>query len=217
VLWIFIGTLFYAVHDNLGWARGLFMSVSVGWSIDWTMDGLIAFDSPLSKLFTIYHTSLGVLFGGVTVMYIAQEVGKNKDNWILQIIKMKELDAAAATDGWWDDIQGLVRVHLPTLRIITVFFVWFAFGLLWFPLTNTEYTVAKNVDFLLSTLTTAGYVCLPSSIGAYQLIITSLYTNIGVPLLSIALGEYATFVTLTPYYAVSDCCLLLDFGSVLFC
>jgi hypothetical protein len=191
VLWIFIGTLFYAVHDNLGWARGLFMSVNVGWSIGWTMDGLSEFDSPMSKLFTIYHTSIGVLFGGVTVLYIAQEVGKNKDNWIIQIIKMKELDAAAETEGCWDSIKSLTNVHLPTLKIITVFLVWFVFGLLWFPLTNTEYTVAKNVDFMLSTLTGGGYLSLPSSIGAYQLIITSIYTNFGVPLLSIAFGTYA--------------------------
>jgi hypothetical protein len=200
------------VHDNLGWAYGLCMSVNVGWSIGWAMDGLSEFDSPMSKLFTIYHTSVGVLFAGVTVMYIAQEVGKNKDNWILQIIKMKELDAPTETDGCWDSIEGLMKVHVPTLRIITVFLVWFAFGIVWFPLTNTEYTAAKNVDFLLSTLTASGYLSLPSSSGSYQIIITSLYTNIGVPLLSIALGEYAC--CLSPCHVVhSACCLTLAASS----
>jgi len=189
VFWIFIGTVFYAVHDDLGWARALIMSVNVGWSIGWPMDGLSEFSSPMSKLFTIYHTSIGVLFAGVMVMYIAQEVGKNKDNWILQIIKMRELDATAETEGCWDSFEGLIKVHFPTLRIIGVLVVWLAFGLLWFPFTNTEYTVAKNVDFLLSTLTTGGYMALPSSVKAYQLVVTALYTNIGVPLLSIALGE----------------------------
>jgi hypothetical protein len=109
---------------------------------------------------------------------------------------MKELDAAAETEGCWDSLESLVKVHLPTLRIIGVFLAWFAFGLVWYPLTNAEYPVAKNVDFLLSTLTAGGYMALPSSISAYQLIVTSLYTNIGVPLLSIAFGKHASGVKL---------------------
>jgi hypothetical protein len=152
------------------------------------MAGLSDFDSPMSKFFTIYHTSIGVLFAGVTVLFIAQEVGKNKDNWIMQIIKVKELDAAAETEGFWDSVVGHMKVHFPTLRIIALFIVWFAFGLLWFPFTNSDYTVAKNVDFMLSTLTTGGYMAIPSSVGGYQLVVTALYANFGVPLLSIAMG-----------------------------
>jgi hypothetical protein len=107
----------------------------------------------------------------------------------MQIIKMKQLDAAAETEGCWDRLQGLVSVHLPTLRIIFVFLVWFTFGLLWYPLTNTEFDVAKNVDLIMSTLTTGGYLTLPSTVNAAQLVMTALYTNIGVPLMSIALGR----------------------------
>ena len=181
--------MFYAVHDGHGWSSGLFKSVNVGWSIGWANEGVGHYDSALSKIFTIYHTSVGVLFAGVTVLYIAQEVGKDKDNWIMQIIKMKELDAAAETEGWRDSLESLVKVHLPSLRIITVFVAWFAFGLLWYPLSNPDYSVAKNADWLLSTLTAGGYLALPSTAGPVQLVVTALYTNIGVPLLSIALGE----------------------------
>jgi hypothetical protein len=181
--------VFYAVHDHLDWPRALFMSVNVGWSIGWSMDGLSEFDTPVSKIFTIYHTSIGVLFGGVTVLYIAQEVGKSKDNWIMQIIKMRQLDANAEMQGCWDRLQGLVSVHLPTLRIIFLFLVWFTFGLLWYPLTNAEYDMAKNVDLILSTLTAGGYLTLPSTVNATQLVMTALYTNIGVPLLIVALGR----------------------------
>ena len=189
MLWILLGTVFYAAHDQLSWPRALFMSVNVGWSIGWSMDGLSEYDSPWSKVFTIYHTSIGVLFAGVTVLYIAQEVGKDKDNWIMQVIKMKELDVAAETEGCWDSFEGLVKVHLPTLRIIFVFLLWFAFGLVWYPLTNPEFTLAKNVDWILSTLTAGGYLTIPSTVDASQLVVTALYTNIGVPLLSIALGK----------------------------
>ena len=188
VLWIFIGTVFYAVHDDLGWARGLFMSVNAGWSIGWPMEGLSEIDTPLSKLFTIYHTSTGVLFAGVTVLYIAEEVGKSKDNWIKQIIKVKERDEAAEGEGWWEVFLSHVRVHWPSLRIIFVFLIWFSFGLLWYPFTNTEYTVAKNTDFMLSTLTTGGYLGLPSTSDVYQLLVTAIYTSIGVPLLNVSLG-----------------------------
>ena len=165
------------------------MSVNAGWSIGWPMEGLSEIDTPLSKLFTIYHTSAGVLFASVTVLYIAEEVGKSKDNWIKQIIKVKERDAAAAREGRWEVFLSHVRVHWPSLRIIFVFLIWLTFGLLWYPFTNTEYSVAKNADFMLSTLTGGGYLGLPSTIQAYQFVVTSVYTVVGVPFLSIALGE----------------------------
>ena len=189
---MFIGTVFYAVHDDLGWARGLFMSVNAGWSIGWPMEGLSEIDTPLSKLFTMYHSSAGVLFFGVTVLYIAEEVGKSKDNWIIQIIKVKERDAAAEGEGCWEVFLSHFIVHWPSLRIIFVFLIWFSFGLLWYPFTNTEYTVAKNADFILSTLTGGGYLGLPSTIEDQQLLVTSIYTAIGVPFLTIALGEIYT-------------------------
>lgn len=165
------------------------MSVDVGWSIGWTMDGLSDYDSSISKLFTIYHTSIGVLFAGVTVLYIAQELGKNKDNWIMQIIKIRELDAAAESEGYWDRLVGLIKVHFPKLKMFIAFLGWIVFGLLWYPSTNSEYSVEKNLDWLASTLTAGGYLALPSSVAAYQLVVTALYTHIGVPLLSITLGN----------------------------
>ena len=164
------------------------MSVNAGWSIGWPMEGLSEIDTPVSKLFTIYHTSAGVLFAGVTVLYIAEEVGKSKDNWIKQIIKVKERDVAVEGEGCWEVIRSHFIVHWPSLRIIFLFLIWFSFGLLWYPFTNTEYSVAKNADFMLSTLTSGGYLGLPDSIKAYQFVVTSIYTTIGLPLLNVALG-----------------------------
>lgn len=180
--------MFYALHDQLGWPRALFMSVNVGWSIGWSMEGLSEFKSPWSQLFTIYHTSIGVLFAGITVLFIAEEVGKDKDNWIMQVIKVKEFDAASRTEGCWDSFVSMVQVHLPTLRIIFAFLVWFSFGLLWYPFTNPDFSMSKNVDWLMSTLTTGGYLTIPSTASGFQLVVTALYTNVGVPLMSIALG-----------------------------
>ena len=158
------------------------------------MEGLSEYDSAWSKLFTIYHTSIGVLFAGVTILYIAQEVGRDKDNWIMQVIKMKELDVAA--ESLWYRLVGLIKVHMPTLRIMFAFLMWFIFGLVWYPLTNPNFSMAKNVDLVLSTLTAGGYLTLPSTVDAYQLIVTALYTNIGVPLLTIALGALLRVVLL---------------------
>jgi hypothetical protein len=73
--------------------------------------------------------------------------------------------------------------------MLVAFLVWFVFGLLWYPCTNSQYSVEKNVDWLASTLTAAGYLALPSPVAAYQLVVTALYTHIGVPLLSITLGN----------------------------
>jgi hypothetical protein len=154
------------------------------------MDGLGDFHNPMSKIFTIYHTGIGVLFTGVTVLYIASELQINKDNWIMQIVKNKESDTAAESGGYLSCVIGFATAYLSNFKIFAVFLVWLVFGLLWYPLTNPEYSVGKNLDMIASDLTTAGYLALPSSASDYQLVVTALYTSIGVPLLSIALGKH---------------------------
>jgi hypothetical protein len=38
-LWVSFGTIFYAIHTKLGWAKGFYMAINVGYSIgEWEMN-----------------------------------------------------------------------------------------------------------------------------------------------------------------------------------
>jgi hypothetical protein len=191
VVWMFIGTAFYAVHDNLGWAHGLFMSVNVGWSIGWTMHGMNHFHTFGSRMFTMYHTSVGVLFSGVTVMYMMHIVADNYSNLTLRILKSKEMDNEVSQAGKMSlkAIERFFHARFTSLKVFFLCVIWFVLGIIWYEVTNTEYSFFQNVNWILATLTTGGYLHLPMNPPTYQLLFSALYTYIGVPILSITLGK----------------------------
>lgn len=188
-VWIILGAVFYGLHDDLNWAKALYMSVNVGWSIGWMMED--DYERTLGNtLFSTAHTSIGVVFVGIAVIYIAQEVGKNKDDWIMQMMKKKDLALAAETEGYMDDIEAFFTVYLPKLRIFVLFIMWFVVGVVWYCFTLPASTNGwELLDFLISTLSGGGYLSIEADSSNTQYFITSLYTTIGVPLMSIALGE----------------------------
>ena len=141
-------------------------------------------------LFSTFHCSVGVVFIGIAVIYIAQEVGKNKDDWLMQMMKKKDLALAAETEGYQDDILAFFTFYLPKLKIFIVFIIWFIIGIVWYVVTLPPSTNGwELVDFVLSTLSGGGYLAIKTNSNRAQYVITSLYTTIGVPLMSIALGK----------------------------
>mmetsp|Transcript_36369 Transcript_36369/g.67738 ORF Transcript_36369/g.67738 Transcript_36369/m.67738 type:complete len:1027 (-) Transcript_36369:288-3368(-) len=186
--WIILGAIFYGFHDNFNWAQALYMSVNVGWSMGWVMEW--EYERTVGNtLFSTVHTSVGVVFIGIFVIYIAQEVGKNKDDWIMQMMKKKDLALAAETEGYMDDIVAFFTFYLPKLKIFIVFVLWFVLCTVWYRFTLPASTNGwELLDFVISLLSGGGYLAIDTDSTRLQYVFTSLYTTIGVPLMSIALG-----------------------------
>jgi hypothetical protein len=187
--WIILGAIFYGFHDGFSWPQALYMSVNVGWSMGWVMEW--EYEMTVGNtLFSTVHTSVGVVFIGIAVIYIAQEVGKNKDDWIMQMMKKKDLAVAAETEGYKDDIIAFFTFYLPKLRIFFFFIFWFILGTLWYKFTLPPSTNGwELLDFVISMLSGGGYLAIKTESNRTQYVLTSLYTTIGVPLMSIALGN----------------------------
>jgi hypothetical protein len=188
-MWILLGALFYGFYDNFPWAQALYMSVNVGWSMGWVMEWEYE-RTIVNTLFSLVHTSIGVIFIGIAVIYIANEVGKNKDDWIMQMMKKKDLALAAETEGYKDDVIAFFTFYLPKLKIFIAFILWFIVGVVWYVITLPSSTNAwVLLDFVLSVLSGGGYLAIKTNSNRAQYLVTSVYTTIGVPLMSIALGK----------------------------
>jgi len=193
VFWMFFGTWFYAVHDGFGWPLGLYMSVNIGWAlgfdIPFTGDH---YGSQMSNLFSLIHTSIGVIFVGVAVIYIANVLTQTKDSWMVEILRKKEMERAAATDGVWDDIIATARLYGPKYKIFFLFFIWIIFGVVWGIVTVPGWGFLYSLDYTLSTLSGGGYVTLPADAPDWQYVVSALYATTGIPLMAISLGLLVT-------------------------
>jgi hypothetical protein len=116
ILWMCVGTLFYALHDDLGWCLGFFHSLNIGWSVGWVLPPEYSYmythehedsDSEVSTVFSMVHTLVGVLFSGIVVVYIAKELGSGHKGWVLQM--------AGTGTGSHSLTQSLTHSHTHSL------------------------------------------------------------------------------------------------------
>eukprot|EP00602_Paraphysomonas_sp_CaronLab_P011003 CAMPEP_0185020974 /NCGR_PEP_ID=MMETSP1103-20130426/3622_1 /TAXON_ID=36769 /ORGANISM="Paraphysomonas bandaiensis, Strain Caron Lab Isolate" /LENGTH=812 /DNA_ID=CAMNT_0027552209 /DNA_START=188 /DNA_END=2626 /DNA_ORIENTATION=- len=199
LMWMFVGMVFYAVHDDFGWALGLYMSVNIGWSMGWAVPISPAqYNSPSSMLFSIFHSSIGVIFFGVMVIFIARELTDNKDSWSMQVLKRQKLEVAIQSDGIYDDIEAYYALYYPKLKILLWFICSLVFGVIWSLLIVPEWDIGDALDFTLSTLSSGGYKAIPNGLPSWKYVITAFYAATGVPLMALSLGLILSMLILAP-------------------
>lgn len=90
LVWILTGTLFYSQYEELPLYVAIYESTSVGWAIGWSLpvergDGIV------SMLFSSAHNCIGVVFVGLSAIYIAQELANSKEDWTVQVTNRQSL------------------------------------------------------------------------------------------------------------------------------
>lgn len=190
ISWLFMGTLFYMFHDNFSFPIAFFMSVNVGCSIGW----YLPFELPASYtqgpslLFSSFHVCIGVVFVGVAVLYIAKTMVENKESWMMEELRKKQIAQAAETEGYLDDIVAALRYYVPKFKIVIIFVLFFIAGSIWLSESVDSWTFSNGVDCMFSSLTGAGYVMIPGGSDEWKFAMLGLLTAIGFPVMSIALG-----------------------------
>ena len=186
------GTVFYAVYDEFGWAKGLLMSVNVGWSIAWTIPRDPApapYSSPASKVASILHTSIGAIFLGVAVLFMAQDLMDNKDSWIVMSTKRDALESdIVKKKSLWDKLVARGRYYLSKLRVAKWSIVLIVFGCLWYSFWHDFHSFFGVANFMTSTLCAGGYTSLEADSSPLQYVVTALFATVGIPLFKISLG-----------------------------
>jgi hypothetical protein len=91
-LWIFTGTLWYSLYEGHPLAIALYQSTSVGWALGWSLptDTQRTYDD-VSLGYSCIHNSIGVMFTGLAVIYIAEKMTQNNENWMLQVSRTRNL------------------------------------------------------------------------------------------------------------------------------
>ena len=190
--WMFSGTVFFAIYDEFGWAKGLLMSVNIGWSIAWSAPSdpmPTPYTSPLSKIVSIVHTTIGALFLAMAVLYMARDLLDNKDSWIELSSKRDAIENDQIKQKTlWEDIVSFCRYYISKLRVAKWSIVLLVFGCVWYTYGDDFDSFFGVIDFIASTLCAGGYKSLDENSEPAQYVVTALYAAIGIPLFKISLG-----------------------------
>lgn len=125
-VWILSGTIFYWLYDEFPLYVAVYKSTSVGWALGWSLplDTRRADDS-VSMLFSSAHNCVGVVFVGLSTIYIAKEIANSKDDWTVQITNRQHLKDLEVT-GLGGRLQRWYLLHKSQVRLVAV-----TLGLIW--------------------------------------------------------------------------------------
>ena len=196
LVWIFSGTVFFALVDDLGWYLGFYQSVSIGWCLGWLLpahhhgrDLTFINGGPGVKVYYILHNLIGVLFTGLSVVYIADVLIASKYCWLLEseTRRDKHKTRYLRNYGRLTLFYDFLFFYLPQVKLFVLFLVWAGLGLLWE--VSVGFSLGSSGMRVISTLSGAGFKSLPPGSPHHHYVLEAVYAMFGVPLTNITLGE----------------------------
>jgi len=189
LLWLFVGTCFYAYELNMGWATGFYMAVNIGYSIGW---GDFS-EGPSSQWFSIFYVICGSSFVAAALGIFANNIISESGRWYENELKQVAFDhVMAKPDHYPLKLKTFVMFHWTKLRTVLLFtsFILIATLCAW---QNTKFTFREALYFAVASLSTGGHYALPSGQDDWVYGMTGFYAALGVPVMGVAMGTMAGF------------------------
>ena len=199
-VWLVTGTVYYATELDLGFARGFYMAVNVGYSIGW---GDITTPELGSQWFSCFYVMIGASFVGAALGFFAEGVVAASDNWYTNCKVSAQYEAALkATHNPFYRAWKWCVFHWNELRAIVLWLI-FVFSATIGACVTQDWPFITGLYFAVSSISTGGLQALdPSKSTAWMYGLTGLYSCLGVPLMGIAMGTVAAFIM--PKQTIND-------------
>lgn len=179
--------------NNIFYFASVFLISLAGWSFAWRLDDQDrAFSTNVSKIFTSFHTVIGVVFLVGIVLLMAEEMSKRKEKWLVDIAHKKEYDRGMQSGISLSVVWKYFSYHLPRYRIVGLCLLWGIIGLLWGTFAIEQWSIAEAANFTISTISGAGYMPIPDGSPPSVYVFVAIYASIGFPLTTTALGTIHT-------------------------
>lgn len=164
--------------------------MDIGLSVSWAVlpDAHEDFYSVNSKLFSLLHLTIGVIFAGVFIMYIEQEMIKEKGDWMIQAVHRSILTEDTSESSMGRRIHAYLSLHFPRFKLVLVCILVLIFGITWFSQTIIGWDAFYALDFVVAAVTGSGYRSLPLQTPPWQYVITATFAGAGGPFVSITIG-----------------------------
>jgi hypothetical protein len=147
------------------------------------------YDDVISRTFSILHNSIGVIFSSIAVLNIAKVLTESREQWIVQELDNIRMGEVAQNLGIWGQVLLVLNKNLYQVRTLGLLMAFVLLGALGSSALVDEWGLAEGFDFVLSTLTCAGYVVPPAGSAGWKYSLMGFYATTGVPLFNISMGE----------------------------
>jgi len=190
VLWLLIGTLFYgyAVEQSLGFAKGFYMAVNIGYSIGF---GYPAEPYTPYHWFSSFYVIAGASFVAAALGYFADKVGEDFGDWFEQQRQRQKYEQALAEGKTYlHRLKYWVIEKQEDFRAVGIWLLWI-FIMIFYSMVQIGWNFTEAWYFAISTCSTGGHWSIPSDSPDWMFGITGLFAALGVPLMGVAMATIA--------------------------
>lgn len=187
VVWLLCGTLVYAYPNKLGWSKGFYMAVNVGYSIGWGWPQEI---NHAVMWYSVFHLLVGASAVAAALGYFARNMIAVSKNWYVQAL---QAERAQSSDTWYQNLWFWMKLNTTPLRIIGLWMWWITMMVI-FSCVMVKWDFIDGLYFALSSLSTGGLWAIPSDSPNWYFGVVGLFSATGIPLMGAAMSSIASMV-----------------------
>lgn len=149
-----LGSVYYAYALDLGWSKGFYMAVNVGYSIGW---GYPAEDSNGSRVFSTFYVLVGASAVAASLGFFAQSMIDSSKDWYASALNEEEMKSAS----WKGRAKLWIKMNEGALKVIATWLLWIVI-LIVFSLSTVKWNFTEALYFAVASLSTGGLWAIPS-------------------------------------------------------
>ena len=191
--WLIVGSLYYSWDLDLTIAQGFYMAVNVGYSIGW--GDIPETGNISSQWFSTGFVLIGSSFVAAALGFFAASIVEDKDNWYVNEVQRVQYEAYLikhrnnAPKRWYK----WIKYNWEAVRSIALWVIFIVSATLAAWYLNDDFNFINALYFAVSSLSTGGLYALPANSPDWYYGLTGFYSALGVPLMGIAMGTFASF------------------------
>jgi hypothetical protein len=155
IIWLVLGTVYYAHALNLGWAKGFYMAVNVGYSIGW---GYPSENTDGSRMFSTFYVLTGASAVAASLGYFAQAMIASSKDWYAKALEQEKFRKATS----YEKFIVYLRMNDSSLKVVAVWLLWLLVMII-FSLAAINWDFTEALYFAVSSLSTGGLWAIPSN------------------------------------------------------
>lgn len=139
---------------HLGWAKGLYMAVNVGYSIGW---GYPAEDSNSTRAFSTVYVLVGASAVAASLGFFAQSMISSSKDWYAEALEQQRYKTASYHERFF----AYMKLHEAAFKVIGIWILWIA-AMIAFSMSTVKWNFSQGLYFAVSSLSTGGLWAIPS-------------------------------------------------------
>ena len=177
---------------NLGFAKGFYHAVNIGYSIGWGYPSEEYFENYI--WFSSVYVIVGASLVAVALGFFADKIVEDADNWFTNLLQHEEYKQNIATDKpLCTRIMAWMKFNIETVRAISLWIVWILLMIL-YSMVQVGWSFREAQYFAISSCSTGGHWSIPNDSPSWLFGVTGFFSALGVPIMGVAMASIATMI-----------------------